>query len=110
MSIYYIEEDENKVQASTANSEIYRRTLQLFQQLYYNYWWYASCAFLSYDVVKLVSYLVSWCFKPCQPQRNISGLRAIFIRRHIVEMINKAEIRLEEQSEKAESCLGEFME
>ena len=47
---------------------------------------------------------VIWCFKPSQPQRIISGLRETFIKRHIAERINKAEIRLEEQSEKAESC------
>ena len=35
----------------------------------------------------------------------ISGLRETFIKRYVVEKINKAEIRPEEQSEKAESCL-----
>ena len=34
----------------------------------------------------------------------MSGLKETFIRRYIVERTNKAEIRLEEQSEKAESC------
>ena len=48
--------------------------------------------------------LVSWCFKPGQPQRIISGLMETFIKRHIVEMTNKAEIRPEEQSEKVQSC------
>ena len=48
--------------------------------------------------------LVSWRFKPSQPQRMISGLKETFIKRYIVEKTNKAEIRLEEQSEKAESC------
>ena len=48
--------------------------------------------------------LVSWCFKPSQPQRIISGQKETFIKRHIVERTNKAEIRPEEQSEKAESC------
>ena len=52
-----------------------------------------------------VSKLVSWCFKPSQPQRIISGLRETFTKRYIVETTKKAEIRLEEQSEKAESCL-----
>ena len=47
---------------------------------------------------------VSWCFKPSQPQRIISGLGENFIKRYIVERTNKAEIRPEEQSEKAESC------
>ena len=44
--------------------------------------------------------VVSWCFKPSQPQRIISGLKETFRKRHIVERTNKAEIRLEEQSEK----------
>ena len=33
-----------------------------------------------------------------------SGLRETFIKRYIAERTNKAEIRLVEQSEKAESC------
>ena len=33
-----------------------------------------------------------------------SGLRETFIKRYIVERTNKAEIKPEEQSEKAESC------
>ena len=48
--------------------------------------------------------LVSWCFKLSQPRRIISGLKETFINRYVVERTNKAEIRLEEQSEKAESC------
>ena len=52
----------------------------------------------------LVSYSVSWCFKPNQPQRIISGLRETFRKRYIVERTNKAELRPEEQSEKAKSC------
>ena len=47
--------------------------------------------------------LVSWCFKPSQPQAIISELKETSIKRYIVERTNKAEIRLEE-SEKAESC------
>ena len=45
-------------------------------------------------------------FKPSQPQRFISGLKETFIKRYkpIVERTDKAEIRPEEQSEKAESC------
>ena len=39
-----------------------------------------------------------------QPQRIISGLRENFIKRYIVERTNMAEIRPEEESEKAESC------
>ena len=48
--------------------------------------------------------LVSWCFKPSQPQRIISGLRETFIKRYRVERTSKAEIRPKEQCEKAESC------
>ena len=47
--------------------------------------------------------LVSWCCKPSQPQRITSGLRETFIKRYTVERTNEAEIRPEEQSEKAES-------
>ena len=46
--------------------------------------------------------LVSWCFEPSQPQRIISGLRKTVIKRCIVERTNEAEIRLEEESEKAQ--------
>ena len=53
--------------------------------------------------------LVSWCFKPSQPQRIISGLRETFIKRYKVERTYKAEIRPEEESEKAE-LTGELME
>ena len=52
----------------------------------------------------VVIWLVSLCFKLCQPQRIISGLRETFIKRYILERTNKAEIRPEEQSEKAQSC------
>ena len=48
--------------------------------------------------------LVSWCFKPRQPQRITSGLKETFMKRYVVERTNKAEIRPEEQSEKSESC------
>ena len=41
--------------------------------------------------------VVSWCFKPGQPHRIISGLRETFLKkRHIVDRTNKAEIRPEE--------------
>ena len=42
--------------------------------------------------------------KPSPPQRIISGLRETFIKRYVVERTNKADIRPEEHSEKAESC------
>ena len=45
---------------------------------------------------------VSWCFKPSQPQRIISGLKETFTKRYIVERTNKAEIRPKEQNEEAE--------
>ena len=41
--------------------------------------------------------LVSWCFKPSQPQRIRSGLRETFIQRYLVKRTNKAELRPEEQ-------------
>ena len=42
--------------------------------------------------------------KPSQPQRIISGLKETFIKRYyIVEGTNKAEMRPEEQGQKAES-------
>ena len=50
-----------------------------------------------------MSELVSWYFKPSQPLWIISGLKETFIKRYIVERTNKAEIRPEEQSEKAGS-------
>ena len=48
--------------------------------------------------------LVIWCFKPSRPQTITSGLKETFIKRFVVERTRKAEIRPEEQSEKAESC------
>ena len=52
----------------------------------------------------VIHLLVSWCFKPSQPQRIISVMRETFIKRYIIERTNKVEIRLKEQSEKARSC------
>ena len=43
--------------------------------------------------------LVSWCFKPSQPQMTISGPKETFIKSYIAERTNKAEIR-----PKAQSC------
>ena len=48
--------------------------------------------------------MLSWCFKQSQPKRITSGLRETFIKRYIVERTNEANIRPEEQSEKAERC------
>ena len=44
-----------------------------------------------------VSQLVNWCFEPSQPLGIISGLKKTFIKRHIVDRTNKAEISPEEQ-------------
>ena len=41
--------------------------------------------------------LVSWCFKPSQPQRIISGLNESFIKKYIVERTSEAELRPKEQ-------------
>ena len=51
---------------------------------------------------------VSWCLEPSQPLWILSGLRETFIKRYVVERSNKAEIRREEQSEKAENCLEDL--
>ena len=48
--------------------------------------------------------LISWCFKPSQPQRIISGLKETFIKTYMVERTDQAEIRPEEQSEEAKIC------
>ena len=49
--------------------------------------------------------LVSWFFKPSQPERIISRLGETFIKRCIVERTSTAELRPEKkQIEKAESC------
>ena len=50
-----------------------------------------------------VSQLPSWCFMPSQPQRIKSGLMDTFLERYIAERTSRAEIRPDEQSEKAES-------
>ena len=65
---------------------------------------------LSVPDLKKESQLISWCFKPSQPQRTTSGLKETFEKRYVVERTSKAEIRPEEQSEKAESCGEEFTE
>ena len=44
------------------------------------------------------------CFLHSQPLGIISGLKETFIKTYIVERTNKPEIRLEEQSDKTESC------
>ena len=53
-------------------------------------------------VVPITHSSVSWCFKPSQPQRIVSGQKETFIERYIVGRTNKAGIRPEEQSKKAE--------
>ena len=49
--------------------------------------------------------MVNWCFEPSQALEIMLGLKETFIKRHVVERTNKAEIRPEEHSEKGESCL-----
>ena len=44
------------------------------------------------------------CVERSQPLRIKSGLRETFIKRHVVERTNEAEIRPGEQSEKTEGC------
>ena len=56
------------------------------------------------ELHKLSRELVNWSFEPSQPLGIISGLKETFIKRYIAERTNKAETRLEEQSEKMESC------
>ena len=57
----------------------------------------------------MVGWLVSWCFQPSQPQKITSKLRDTFVKKCTVERTSRAELRPEEQSEKAELS-GEFME
>ena len=62
---------------------------------------------INYDstpLTDLLQQLVSWCFKPSQPQGLISGLEETFVKRCVVERTNKGKIKPEEQTEKAESC------
>ena len=51
---------------------------------------------------------VIWCFEPCQPLGILLGLKETFRKRYLVERTNKAEIRPEEESEKTESCRGNY--
>ena len=41
---------------------------------------------------RIVSSLVSWCFKPSQPQRIKSGLKETSIKRYVDERTKNAEI------------------
>ena len=58
----------------------------------------------------LFSNLVSWCFKPSQPQRIISGLRKTFIKRYMIERTNKTEIRQEKTEWESGELSGDFMD
>ena len=90
----------------------------------FHYVYSATCSAVVFDIVhrpfstnsanihvKVTTYiadnslLVSKCFNPSRPQRNISGLREIYMKRYMVERANKTETRPEGQSEKAESYL-----
>ena len=57
---------------------------------------------------RIISGLLSWCFEPSQPQRITSGLDYIWAMGDFYKEIYKAEIRPEEQSEKAERCRENF--
>ena len=50
------------------------------------------------------SWLVNRCFEPSKSLGIILGLKKTFVKRQTVERTNKAEAKLEEQSEKMESC------
>ena len=50
-----------------------------------------------------VIWLVILCLEPRQPLAITSGLKETFIKRYIAERTNKAEVRLEEQSQKKEN-------
>ena len=56
------------------------------------------------DARQIQEELAHWCFETSQQLGIISGLKKTFVKRHIAERANKAEIRPEEQSEKTESC------
>ena len=53
--------------------------------------------------------LVTWCFEPSQPLGIRPGLKEAFTKRYVVERTSKAQIRLEEQRQKTESCRENFM-
>ena len=53
---------------------------------------------------------VSRCLEPSQPQGMVSRLRETYVKSYIVERTSKADMRPEEQSEKAGIVGGEFME
>ena len=65
---------------------------------------------VSCSQTKLVSYLVSWCFKPSQPQRIISGLRETFIKKYIVERTNKAEEKVRKNRVRKSRVVGRIYE
>ena len=68
-----------------------------------------SCCFKPRQPHRIISglkELISWCFETNQPQRTTSGLglKETSKKRCIVERTNKAELKPEVQSQKAESC------
>ena len=63
-----------------------------------------SAGKISLHCVAPPNYVVNWWFEPSQPLGITSGLKETSIKRFIVERTNKTEIRLEEHSEKTESC------
>ena len=86
--------------SSPTTQPLHKKSLKLWQKFIENNY---ECIldFLKDIRTKL---LVSLCFKPSQPQRIISGMKETFIKICTVNRANNAEIRPEEQSEKAKSC------
>ena len=66
-------------------------------------WWYPT-NFIWWTLIEWVY----WYFEPSQRLWIISGLKETFTMRNTVKRTNKTEIRLEEQSEKTESCWENF--
>ena len=50
----------------------------------------------------------TWCFKPSQPRRTLSGLKEAFMIGYLAKRTDKAELRPEKQREKAEICRESF--
>ena len=69
----------------------------------YKFTWLIMCSSGDADDKSLCN-VVSWCFEPSQPLEIILRLKENFIKRHIVQRTNRAEIRPEEQGENTEIC------
>ena len=55
---------------------------------------------------RYVSPVVSWCFKPSQAHRIISGLKETFIKRHIVVKTNRAKLKNEKNRVRKRRVVG----